>query len=302
MVKRQKVTTYDWKITLSTPQTFKTLLAIVEPTVTNVPFKVCMDLSEGPGAPFNGLRLDAMNSSNVCMVKAAYECDVAVSTVLMNEMFCVDTAMLRNLLRDVQASHEVELIRHTGSDSVTIRTHDQNDPTNWSISTIQLMDVEFANFNLDMFDITFKYVVEIELERLKHVCRMVNSIRSGTIEFRVYEPEVSDGHHYFSVMANGEGATIQKVHRSSAVMHDGLEHIMVVNDSQVSVDAVDVDDLTEKYKGLFSIAYMNGVLKSMDRQTIQLYLGQDRPLVMHYGLGNDLSYIKIILAARESDQ
>ena len=38
----------------------------------------------------------------------------------------------------------------------------------------------------------------------------------------------------------------------------------------------------------------------MDRQSIQLYFGADLPLVMSYGLGGDSSYIKIILAVRES--
>ncbi len=62
--------------------------------------------------------------------------------------------------------------------------------------------------------------------------------------------------------------------------------------------AVDTEDLESKFKAAFPIVYMNGMLKSMDRQTIQLYLGKDLPLVMHYGLGNDMSYIKIILARR----
>jgi hypothetical protein len=300
MSKRQKTQTYDWKLTLSTPQTFKTLLAIVEPTVANVPFQVCMDTSEEGGAPFTGLRLDAMNSSKVCMVKAAYECDVQVSDTLRNEMFCVDTDMLRNLLRDVQASHEIEMIRYTNDASVTINTHDMSDPTNWSVSTIQLMDVDFNTIDLDMNDITFKYVVEMELDRLKHVCRMVNSIRSTLIEFRVDETE-APRHHFFSITADGEGATIRKVHQSSAVADGDVQHITVVHDTQVACEAVDTQDLLPKFHGRFPIIYMNGVLKSMDRQSIQLFLGQDLPLVMSYGLGSESSYIKILLAPRDDE-
>lgn len=304
MTKRHKTQApYDWKVTLTTPQTFKTLLAIVEPTVANVPFRVCKDTREGNGAPFTGLRMDAMNSSHVCMVKAAYECTVEVSTTLRNELFCVDTDMLRNLLRDVQASHEVELTRFRDSASVTINTHDRTDPANRSISTIQLMDVDFEAADLDMPNLTFSYVVEIELERLKHVCRMVNSIRSNTIELVVDEAvSASDDKRnlFFTIAAQGEGATIRKVHHSTSVPVGGLHHIAVIHGTEA--DNADSDDLTEKFKGIFPIVYMNGVLKSMDRQTIQLYLGASIPLVMHYGLGNDMSYIKIILAHRDSDQ
>ena len=303
--KTQKTKTFDWKLTLATPQTFKTLLAIVEPTVSNVPFQVCMGTRDGEGAPFTGLRMDAMNTSKVCMVKAAYECAVTVSSTLRNELFCVDTFMLRNLLRDVAAAHEIEMIRYTDSPTVTINTHDKTDTTNLSVSTIQLMDVDCNIVDLDMFSLDFSYVVEIELDRLKHVCRMVNSIRSSTIEFRMDEPETQpahERHHRCSITADGEGASICKMHHTitEAQNEAGIEHMSVVQASHASVD--DDDDLLNKYQGVFPILYMNGVLKSMDRQTIQLYLGEELPLVMHYGLGNDMSYIKIILAPREGDK
>jgi hypothetical protein len=307
--KRRRTSTkpFDWRVTISTPQTFKTLLAIVQPTVAHVPFQVCMNNTETtPGASFTGLRMDAMNNSHVCMVKTAYECQVETSTTLRNESFCVETDTFMTLMRDVQASHVVELIRYTDSVELTIQTYERADSNNWSISTIQMVD-EDADFNeLDMWSLTFNYVVEIELERLKEVCRIIHAIRGNVIEFKVEEPseqESKDGerHHYFTIAAENEGASTRKIHHSSTVSDGGPDAIKVLRGNQVEGDDEERGEMVERYSGTFPAMYLNGVLKSMDRQTVQLYLGPGLPLVLHYGLGGDTSYIKIILAARLAD-
>jgi len=312
--KRRRTTTtkktFDWKVIISTPQTFKTLLAIVQPTVAYVPFQVCMNNEDASsGCNFTGLRMDAMNSSRVCMVKTAYECTVECSgDTLHNEMFCVETDTFMTLMRDVQASHVVELIRYSESAELTIQTYERADSNNWSISTIQMVDDD-ANFDeLDMRSLTFHYVVEIELERLKEVCRIIHAIRGNVIELRVEEPAVQTGdvyHHYFTISAENEGVSTQKIHHSSTVHDDGPDTIKVVRSNTVSSDDDEVyrgEDVVEKFRGTYPAMYLNGVLKSMDRQTIQLYLSPGLPLVLHYGLGNETSYIKIILAPRLAEQ
>jgi hypothetical protein len=299
---------FDWRVTIPTPQTFKTLLAIVHPTVAHVPFQVCMDNTETtPGASFTGLRMDAMNNSHVCMVKTAYECQVETSSTLRNKSFCVETDTFMTLLRDVQASHVVELIRYTDSVELTIQTYDRADGNNWSISTIQMVD-EDADFNeLDMWSLTFNYVVEIELERLKEVCRIIHAIRGNVIEFKVEEPEsqtstqTGERHHYFTIAAENEGASTRKIHHSSTISEEGPDAIKVVRGNQVAGDEEETGPMVERYCGTFPAMYLNGVLKSMDRQSVQLYLSPGLPLVLHYGLGGDTSYIKIILAARLTD-
>jgi len=289
--------TFDWCVSISTPQTFKTLLAIVQPTVAHVSFQVCRDET------FTGLRMDAMNSSRVCMVKTAYECRVDTSTTLANATFCVETDTFMTLMRDVQASHVVELIRFTDSADLTIKTYERADSNNWSISTIQMVDDDVTDFKkLDMQTLEFNYVVEIELERLKEVCRIIHAIRGNVIELRVEEPAVQVGeehHHYFTIAAENEGASTRKIHHSSTVPETtGPDAIRVVRGNQVGGDEEERDDLVERFSGTYPAMYLNGVLKSMDRQTVQLYLSPGLPLVLHYGLGNASSYIKIILAPR----
>lgn len=63
-----------------------------------------------------------------------------------------------------------------------------------------------------------------------------------------------------------------------------IPHMRVVTNQESDLN-YDDSPLVQKYKGVFPIVYLNGVLKSMDRQSIQLYFGADLPLVMSYGLG-----------------
>ena len=300
--KRRRLTlkSYDWRVIISTPQTFKTMLAVVHPTISHVPFKVCVNDPD----TFTGLRMDAINNSRVCMIKTAYECEVVVpeSQALRNATFCVETDTFMTLLRDVQAAQVVELLRCTDSAELTIRTFENADTNNWSISTLQMVDEETEFNMLDMRSLTFNYIEEIELERLKEVCRIIHAIRGNAIQFTVEEPTEQSSvagvekHHYFTISAENDGVSTCKIHHSTTVADTGPDAIKVVRHNQVSDE--DKGELTVRYNNAFPAVYLNGVLKSMDRQTVQLYLGTGLPLVMHYSLGGDSSYIKFVLAAR----
>ncbi len=299
---------FVWRATLPTPQTFRTLLNIVQPTVAHVPFQVCVGTDE---SPFTGLCMDAINDSRVCMVKTAYECMVELgpdADTTMKETFCVETDTFITLMRDVQASHVVELVRYIDDADLTIHTYERADSNTWSISTIQMVDEDPNTEVLDLTSLKFDYVVEIELERLKEVCRIVHAIRGTMVEFMVEELAVQTGderHHYFTIAANHEGATTKKIHHSSTVHDGGPDTIKVVRGNQMGMDDDDATcgERVECFKGVFPVFYLNGVLKSMDRQTVQIHLSKDPrfPMVLHYGMGNDTSYIRIILAPRVGD-
>ena len=54
--------------------------------------------------------------------------------------------------------------------------------------------------------------------------------------------------------------------------------------------------------GQFSASYLNLFLKSMERQIITMKLSQDRPLLVHYPLGADKSYICFVLAPKTAEE
>ena len=294
---------FDWKLVLSTPQTFKTMLNTVHPTVENVTFQVCMEeQGDSEGKSFSGLRIDAINSSKVCLIKVAYECDVTVTSELRNEWCNIDLALLKKLLKRVQPSNVIQLTMYTDAASVEIKINDKDDANNWSVSTIQLLEESTKGSEYDMINMTFNHVVEMDLEKLKQTCDLIDKIGSTEIEFCIEEPEPEPGtdhHQFFTISAQGEGASTKKIHHTKRTSSNSQpEEIQVVTESNESPEYNETT-LVRRYSGSFPNVYMNGILKSMERQTVQLFFAEGMPLVLSCGLGNDLSYLKVILALKD---
>ena len=61
------------------------------------------------------------------------------------------------------------------------------------------------------------------------------------------------------------------------------------------------DNMVVKYEERYSAQYLNFFLKSMERQIITMKLSADQPLIIHYPLGADRSYICFVLAPKAED-
>jgi len=296
---------YDWWITLSTPQTFKSLLNIINGIVSPAPFQVCVneewDMTSPPeDIRFTGIRIDAVNASKACMVKAAYECKVETPGQLENPRFCLEIDTLITLLRDVQGSHVVELIKYSDLGAITIRTYNHDDRSNWSVSTVQMIE-DMDSQPRDLRKLTFDYVIEMQLDRIKEVCRMVHAIKACKMTFTVKEPKIQAGiekEHLFSISAENEGVSICKLHRSTSVCESGPDVIRIVrNDAESDFSEEEEGDNYEvKFSESFACMYLHGVFKNMDGKSIQMHFQNHLPLVIHYSLGNDLSYLRVVLA------
>jgi hypothetical protein len=320
---------WDWRITISTPQTFKTFLTIVYRVLSQCPFQLVK------AGSFCGVRVDSMDSSMSCMIKASYECEIESNVELTNESFCVVTATFNTLLKDVQPSHILTLTRYSNSGDLTITASDRNDGTTHSTCTLTLLDEESNGNQLRMQDITFDYMVEMDLARLKSYCKKAADINSTHIEFKLDEPEgVEDAQHVlFSVCARSDTASFIHTHQSvtsasasasaggggvagEGAGEDGVHYTrraVPVMDGSLGMGGADgggavaaplpvCEWVKERYNEVFSTTYLNLVLKSMDRQTVQLYMRPELPLVLRYGLGNDLSHILVILAPKVRDE
>jgi hypothetical protein len=158
-------------------------------------------------------------------------------------------------------------------------------------------------------------MVEMELSKLKSYCKIAHEINSSHMEFRIDEPVNADNEAttelFFTVGASSEVATYKKVHYSttrsevgSASVQFYIKSVTSENDEEGDggpnkrMQQEDEPERVNKYNEIFSTNYLNLVLKSMDRQTVQLYMSKSLPLVIKYSLGNDQSHIQVILAPR----
>lgn len=302
-IKKYRGREIDWKITILTPQTFKTFLVIICRVLTHCPFQLFKSDT------FTGLRVDSMDSSMVCMIKASYECEIESNVSLTGENFSVVTATFSTLLKDVQTGHILTLTRFADSSDLTVNSYSRDNENNRSTSTLNIIDEECNAENLRMPDITYQYMVEMDLPRFKSYCKMAHDIDSSHMEFQIDEPIAPEGAGdglrdlFFSIGAASDVATFQKVHFSTARTQSGTANVQFYIKS-VSEDLCEEENelpLEQKYSEIFSTAYLNSVLKSMDRQTVQLYMSKSLPLVIRYSLGNDQSHIQVILAPRLRD-
>ena len=309
-VKKYRGREIDWKITILTPQTFKTFLVIICRVLNQCPFQLFKS-----GA-FTGLRVDSMDSGMVCMIKASYECEIDSNVDLTGESFSVVATTFSTLLKDVQTGHILTLTRFADSSDLTVNSYSRDNENNRSTSTLNIIDEECNADNLRMPDITYQYMVEMDLARFKSYCKMAHDIDSSHMEFKIDEPihvpcsgspaaaaAAAPGFVqdlFFTIGAASDVATFQKVHYSNAHAHDGAANVQF-HIKSVSEDLCEEETelpLQQKYSEIFSTVYLNSVLKSMDRQTVQLYMSKSLPLVIKYSLGNDQSHIQVILAPR----
>lgn len=305
-----RVKTFDWRVTIVTPQTFKTFLVIIYRVLSQCPFQLIKSDA------FTGLRVDSMDSSMVCMIKASYECEVEANVDLSGESFCVVTDTFNTLLKDVQPGHVLTLTRYTDESDLTVESYSKEDTTNRSMCTLSILDEEMNVDRLRMQDITYEYMVEMDLARLKSYCKMAQELNSTHMEFTIEEPsedEQATRNLFFTVGAQSDTATFRKIHHSQTATEPGSTSV------KFAIRAVSCHDSTgeggaqfdfeskrhlleERYNEVYSTTYLNLVLKSMDRQSVQLFMSKGLPLVIRYSLGNDFSHVQVILAPRMRDE
>ncbi len=220
------------------------------------------------------------------------------------------------LLKDVQPGHILTLTRYSDSGELTVESFSKDDGANRSTCTLAIMDEDSNAARLRMHDITYEYMVEMDLARLKSYCKMAQDINSSHMEFKIEEPPPREGssekHLFFTIGAVSDAATFKKIHHSTTTTESGeggeAQFTIRAISTDVTPAALDFDFdterhlLEEKYNEVFATNYLNQVLKSMDRQTVQLYMSKSTPLVIRYGLGNDFSHVQVILAPRIRDE
>lgn len=317
---------FDWRITIATPQTFKTSVTIMCRILSQCSFQLIKTPS------FTGLRVDSMDSSMVCMIKASYECEIDSNVELKQEMFCVDTKQLNTLLKDVQPGHILTLTRFVDDDDLTLDSYARDDCSNRFTCTLTIMDDDPKVPRMQ--PITYDFMVEMDLARLKSYCKMAQELSSSHMEFKILEPPASlspqERHFYFVVGATGDsGNSFKRIFHSAVASEQdeggsdadelgtGRAHVTIraVSTAESAGGAaatptppppIDFAAVQHtfgvKYCEVFSTTYLNTVLKSMDRQTVQLFMSEKLPLVIKYGLGNDFSHVQVILAPRLRDE
>lgn len=278
----------DWAVTLASPHIFRSILQFLEKTVEHVTFHVCV------GDDFTGLRMDAINGSKVCMVKIAYESEIACDDPSVARWFCTRTATLKVLLKTVKPDSVVTLSRKSSGDVLVVEIRENTNGV--ATSRVPLIESDNQLGIIDMDSIQFSRVIDIKSEVLKDACKVLTSIEASFVDFKILETEGSSPKCFFSISGEGTMATTERTYQG--ILCESM--VNIASEGAEDEDGEDGEDEgVETYAGRFPQLYVSNVLSSFDRSNIQLFLQEGMPLVMQYNLGGENNYIKIVVAPSE---
>ena len=295
-VKKMKSDSVEWKITFDQTQGIRTLVDVVGNILNRVNFRITHDAKKNTYF----LCIDSIDPSHVCMIQARLSCEKCFN-LKGNETFCVDTGILNTLLKNVPAHYSLDLVKKTSSADIYMRTYESlsnSHETHYILSTL-VDDSE----TMQLSDMSYKYTIEIDLGTLRQIVKMSQALRANHIQFSVCEPhEAVNGvsRTTFSIASKGD-ATQEHRFNSATVTEPGTEDqtcvIRAATDS-TGPETVEGENMDIKYQDAFATQYLIYFLKSMERQIITMKLSQDKPLILHYPLGADRSYICFVLAPK----
>ena len=301
VLKKAKIASeIEWKITFDQTQGIRTLVDVVGNILNRVNFRIVYDTKKN----VYFLCIDSIDPQHVCMIQARLSCEKTVN-LTGSEMFCVDTNILNTLLKNVPAHYSLDLIKRTDSADIHMRTYESlsnSHETHYILSTLH-----DESETMQLSDMSYKYTIEIDLRTLRQIVKMSTQLRANQIEFSVKEPsrnkqEIS--RTTFSISSVGDASQEHRFN-SATVTESGSETetcvIRAATDA-TGPETVDGEEMDIKYTDSFSTQYLNFFLKSMERQIITMKLSQDKPLILHYPLGADRSYICFVLAPKTSQE
>ncbi len=289
----------EWKITFDQTQGIKTMVEVVGNILNRVNFRINYDNKKD----IYFLCIDSIDPQHVCMIQARLTCE-KVYNLNGHETFCVDTNILNTLLKNVPAHYSLDLVKSKKSADIFMRTYESlsnSHEIHYVLSTL-VDDSE----TMQLSDIEYKYTIEIDLMTIRGIVKMSQALRANHIEFSVREPvqnKLGISRTIFSITSKGDAIQEHRFN-SATVSEPGNEDstcvIRAATDS-TGPESCSGEKLDIKYIDSFSTTYMNYFLKSMERQIITMRLSQDKPLILHYPLGAERSYICFVLAPKTND-
>ena len=299
--KRQKVEVsnkLEWRVTFDQTQGLRTLVEVVGNILTRVNFRITYDSKRQT----HFLCIDSIDPQHVCMIQARLICEKTIN-LDQDVDFCVDSNILNLILKNIPTHYSIDLEKYSDSPDISIKSYEtlsNSHHTQFDIPTL-VDDSE----TMQLSDMSYKYTIEIDLGTLRQIVKMSMSLRSNQLEFTVKEPiDRNNGVSRTTFMIGSKGDATQAHSFHSATVAEGDDQDTYVIRAATDSTAPDgaSDGSTQiVYSDAFSAQYLSFWLKSMERQIITMKLSQDKPLIVHYPLGADKSYICFVLAPKTAE-
>lgn len=277
----------EFEVTISNPHSFKALCEVVSNVLINVHFQLAKEAS------FEGVRVDTVDPTMACMVKAKFACTVWLDT--KTPSFCVRMKTLLMLFRHISAHHVLTLVKYADSPDLVLKVFHRFEASTSMEFVINTLEQEYTRPR--MMDIASQYTVAIGLTQCKTIFKMSKDIKANNTQFEIFENDADET--FFRIVAEGEDATVRYSFQSSTKSQESETGQKIYALQQRT--HTELGQMTRRYRESFSTEFLNLFLKSMEKQALHLTLVPDGPLIIRYHLGADHSNVHFVLAARECE-
>ncbi len=284
---------------------------------------------------FTGLVVEEMDDASICFIRARIGCSAFIKDGLQSEAdclkFCLSLNMLKKVLKQIDSGEVMKIVSYADREGrISIHSHnrtDQHSGTTSELTTFNYEEIDFANLDTLVFD----HVIEMELGELKSLVKTALDIGATSLEFIIEAPTTVDEngqtvilppdengliHNIFSISIDADGVNTVKTFHSITKLEesDGVAVLRAhttrgapdtkseeAQEADTNELAFDRQSTGETFRSSFAARYLASVLKHLEHGQIKLFMGNDVPLLMEYGLGSDNSYIKVVIAGQVSN-
>lgn len=295
---------YDFKTSVD-PGTLRHFLSIVGSIITGN-----ITMASYKSSTFEGLALSDIDGGNSAMAVAR----LAGTVEQMNgkkQLFTVPFSMLNDFIKRQSTRSTAWFKKKNGADKMIVEARD---PLNQTRVRIVEFPLHENGSLLNFPPIKSTYTFHFCMADFRNTVHLAKDFNIKNIVFSVFEikagivhPEIGSDQRYVKFVITGDGHTsgtgkIEEFYVSvtkEELTPDGMLIIQASEGIQqaglTNVPDVREDQLEEKMCESFSVDFLMGFLKNMDRNSLTLRMGKGQPLVIYYPLGQE-SYVNLILA------
>ena len=286
-----------WKIVFPTPSTFKNMIKIVAGVLCEANIQLIKS------DEFEGLLIESLHSSHVCLIIASYSQGIQCSPSLNVEQqkFKLKTDKLKRMLDELDVNNILEMYREVDSDDIVLRQVDDLGSRAQTYTLHTLADVDKSH---NIKNIESAIGVDLCVMTMKSFCKTSKDLGANHVQILVKKWEHNDMEHMCLVLDSDSTDGSIKYEFYCVIKRDTVETkgnvsesycIRAVTDGTVgSFEGKENAETVFDHK--FSCEYMNCVLRNMERDTIHMSLSQNSPLIIKYSLGDDQSDIKVVVS------
>lgn len=290
----------DWKVSFEQSTVgLRTLFDVVGNVLTSVNIRIYKKDKD------HNLCIDSIDPQHVCMIQARLACDTGETIDEEGVQFCVQSKTLNHCLGAIPQHYSVEIRKQKGSEDVFVVGYESMSNSHRMSFRIHTLVDESETMSLNVID--YQHTVEIDLSTLRQIVKMSSTLKSDLIEIAVDEPVQNETNKESSILHSvlkirSEGDASQEHQFVSCLVDSSKEDRVIRAAMDTSMPPLDQTvPMRTLYKDSFSTHYLGLFLKSMERQVIVMKISEDKPLVLHYPLGAEGSFICFVLAPRQEE-